>query len=83
MWTKSTIVCYEINKDVEPKKKKAEEMKKQKAKGEKELAETEANLNELNRNLNELNSKKKLKQDELDELTRISDEMTRKLNAAS
>lgn len=58
-------------------------MKKQKEQGEKELAETEASLNALNKNLAELNANKKEKQDKLDELQRISAEMTRKLNAAS
>lgn len=58
-------------------------MKAQKEKGERELAETEANLAEINKNLTELNANKKKKQDELDELTRISNEMTRKLKAAS
>jgi len=31
MWVISTIKCYDIYKDVEPKERKAEEMKKQKA----------------------------------------------------
>jgi hypothetical protein len=30
-WIVSTLKCYDIYKDVEPKRKKAEEMKKQKA----------------------------------------------------
>lgn len=58
-------------------------MRKAKEQGEKELAETEANLSALNKNLAELNANKKEKQDELNELQRISSEMTRKLNAAS
>jgi dynein heavy chain len=58
-------------------------MRKAKEQGEKELAETEANLAELNKNLAELNAKMKIKKDELDELERVSNEMTRKLNAAS
>jgi dynein heavy chain len=77
------LKCYDINKEVEPKKIKARQMKAAKEKGEKELAETIANLDALNKNLAELNANKKIKQDELDELTRISNEMTRKLNAAS
>lgn len=40
-------MCYDIYKDVEPKRKKAEAMKKAKEQGEKELAETEAALAEL------------------------------------
>jgi len=82
-WCQSTITCYEINKEVEPKKKKAAQMNAEKEKGEKELAETMANLDALNKMLAELNANKKIKQDELDELNRISAEMTRKLNAAS
>jgi len=58
-------------------------MKKQKEQGEKELAETEKNLDALNKSLAELNANMKVKKDELDELQRVSAEMTRKLNAAS
>lgn len=58
-------------------------MKKAKEAGEKELAETEKNLAALNASLAELNAGMKIKKDELDELTRVSAEMTRKLNAAS
>ena len=75
--------CYEIYKDVEPKRKKAEAMKKAKETGERELAQTEADLAELNKNLGILNANKKEKQDKLDELQRTSAEMTRKLTAAS
>lgn len=82
-WCEATLKCYDINKDVEPKKIKARTMKAQKEKGEKELAETEASLAELNKNLAILNAKKKENQDELDTLQRRSAEMTRKLNAAS
>jgi len=82
-WCIATLKCYDINKEVEPKKLKAKQMRAAKEKGEKELAETEANLAEINKNLTELNTNKKLKQDELDELTRKSNEMTRKLKAAS
>jgi hypothetical protein len=58
-------------------------MKKEKEQGEKELAETEKNLAVLNKTLSDLNAGMKVKKDELDELTRVSAEMTRKLNAAS
>ena len=47
-WCDATLRCYEIFKDVEPKRIKAEKMKKQKEQGEKELAETEAALALLN-----------------------------------
>lgn len=82
-WCAATLNCYDIFKEVEPKRKKAEEMKRQKEKGERELAETEANLAELKKSLAELNADMKVKQDELDILTERSATMTRKLNAAS
>lgn len=82
-WAQATIKCYDINKNVEPLRKNAAKMKIAKEQGEKELAETEAQVKELNDNLAILNANKKEKQDELNELQRISAEMTRKLNAAS
>jgi dynein heavy chain len=82
-WVTSTIKCYDIYKEVEPKRKKAEEMKRQKAAAEKDLAETEARLKDVSEKLAELESKKAIKQAELDDLERKSKEMTRKLNAAS
>lgn len=82
-WCEATIKCYLINKEVEPKKKKAREMRAAKEKGERELAETEANLAQINQVLSELNADKQKQQSELDELERKSREMTRKLNAAS
>jgi dynein heavy chain len=82
-WVYSTIKCFDIYKDVEPKRKKAEEMKKQKIAAEKDLAETEARLKDVTEKLADLNQKRSVKQAELDELERISKEMTRKLNAAS
>jgi dynein heavy chain len=83
MWCEATLKCYDIYKNVEPLKASAKKMAMAKEQGEKELAETEALLAALNASLSELNSNKKLKQDELDELERKSNEMTRKLNAAS
>lgn len=82
-WCDSTLKCYDIYKNVEPLKKKAEKMRIEKETGERELAETEKMLAELNENLSNLNAQKKEKQDELDELQRTSAEMTRKLTAAS
>ena len=82
-WCDATLKCYDIYKNVEPLKKKAEKMRIEKETGEKELAETEAQLAALNENLATLNKNKKEKQDELDDLQRTSAEMTRKLNAAS
>ncbi len=58
-------------------------MKKQKIAAEKDLAETEARLKDVTEKLTDLNQKRTVKQAELDELERISKEMTRKLNAAS
>jgi len=58
-------------------------MKKQKAAAEKDLAETEARLKDVTEKLNDLEAKKAIKQAELDELERMSKQMTRKLNAAS
>ena len=82
-WVASTIKCFDIYKDVEPKRKKAEEMKKQKVAAEKDLFETESRLKDVTEKLADLNNKRNIKQKELDELERISNEMTRKLNAAS
>jgi hypothetical protein len=50
-WCVSTLQCYDIYKNVEPLKKKAEKMRIEKETGEKELAETEAMLAALNENL--------------------------------
>jgi dynein heavy chain len=83
IYAECSLEYYDIYKLVEPLKKNAEGMRKAKDQGEKELAETEASLAELNKNLAELNAKMKVKKDELDELERVSNEMTRKLNAAS
>ena len=82
-WATASLGAYFIFKDVEPKRKKAEQMRAAKIKGEKELAETEAKVAALNANLAELHKTQKEKQDELDEYVRVSNEMTRKLNAAS
>jgi dynein heavy chain len=71
-WVLSTIKCYDIFKDVEPKRKKAEEMKKQKAAAEKDLAETEARLKDVSEKLAVLESNKSIKQAELDELEKKS-----------
>jgi hypothetical protein len=82
-WCDATIRCYDINKTVEPKKLKAKAMKAAKEKGEKELAATQALVADLTATLAEANAAKKEKEDELNELQRISGEMTRKLNSAS
>jgi dynein heavy chain len=82
-WCDATLQCYDIFKDVEPKRIKAEKMKKQKEEGEAELAKTEAELATLNSQLAKLNADKKVEQDVLDDLEAKSAEMTRKLNAAS
>jgi septal ring factor EnvC (AmiA/AmiB activator) len=82
-WCRATLKCFDIYKKVEPLKLKAEKMKKDKEQGEKELAQTEKELAILNKSLAELNAGMKVKKDELDELERVSSEMTRKLTAAS
>ena len=58
-------------------------MRIQKQNAERELAEVEARLKDVTEKLNELESKKAVKQAELDDLERKSQEMIRKLNAAS
>lgn len=58
-------------------------MKKQKEQAEKDLAETEARLAIVTETLEKLNANMKIKKEELDELEAISNEMTRKLTAAS
>lgn len=58
-------------------------MREQKEQGEKDLAETEALLADLAEKLGKLRADMKIKKDELDELERVSADMTRKLKAAS
>ncbi len=82
-WVASTIKCFDIFRDVEPKRKNAEKLKVLKAAAEKDLAETESRLKDVTEKLSDLNSKRTIKQKELDELERISKDMTRKLTAAS
>ena len=82
-WCQATDSYYDVFKEVEPMKKRAQEMQRKKALAEEELAQTEANLKELNDSLAELNANKQVKQAELDVLEARSAEMTRKLNAAA
>ena len=82
-WVNANLKCYEIYKNVEPKKKKAAEMKKKLMEAEKELAETEANLKELNEKLAELNANMQEKQTELNGLKAESEKMQRRLDAAT
>lgn len=82
-WSTSTLKCYHIFKNVEPLRKNAEKLQRDLEAGLKDLAETEASLAELNKNLGILNKNMSEKKAELDELQRISAEMTRKLKAAS
>ena len=44
----STLKCYDIYKDVEPKRKKAEAMRKAKIEGERLLKETKERVAKLN-----------------------------------
>ena len=82
-WVNANLKCYEIYKNVEPKKKKAAEMKKKLMEAEKELAETEANLKELNLKLAELNANMQEKQIELNGLKAESEKMQKRLDAAT
>lgn len=82
-WCVSTLMCYDIYKNVEPLRKNAEKLQKDLDEGLKDLAETEKTVAELTATLKELNAAMKIKKDELDELQAKSAEMTRKLNAAS
>ena len=83
VWATSTDSCYDIFKDVEPKRIMVEALRKKLNQANAELAETEANLAELNASLAVLNAEKKLKGDELASLEEQSNIMTRKLNSAS
>ena len=74
-WCTATIRCYDIYKDVEPKRKKAEAMRIQKATAERELEETQRKLQEVTEKLNDLNEKRQIKQAELDDLEAKSREM--------
>jgi hypothetical protein len=65
LWATSTDSCYDIFKDVEPKRIMVEALRKKLNQANAELAETEANLAELNASLAVLNAEKKLKGDEL------------------
>lgn len=82
-WATSTDQCYDIFKNVEPKRKMLEDLQKKSAQAQADLEATEKALNQLTESLGILNGKMKEKKDELDELERLSLEMTRKLNAAS
>ena len=57
-WCQATDSYYDVFKEVEPIKKRAQEMQRKKTLAEEELAQTEANLKELNESLAELNANK-------------------------
>ena len=82
-WVIAILNWYDINKTVEPKRKKAEEMEKKLRKAEEELAATEANLKELSEKLADLNERREKSETELGELTRISAKLAKRLNAAT
>jgi dynein heavy chain, axonemal len=82
-WASCSLGAYWIFKDVEPKRKKAEAMRKAKIEGERLLKETKERVAKLTADCAILQKTMKEKQDELDGYIRESNEMTRKLNAAS
>ena len=82
-WVNAILNWYDINKTVEPKRKKADEMEKKLRKAEEELAATEANLKELSEKLADLNARRELSEAELAELTEISNKLAKRLNAAT
>ena len=82
-WVIAILSWYDINKTVEPKRRKAEEMEKKLKKAEEELAATEANLRELSEKLADLNERREKSETELAELTRISAKLAKRLNAAT
>jgi len=82
-WLVNTLNCYEIFKDVNPKRIRAAQMRAQKEQAEKDLAETEANLKEINETLAGLNAEMSVKKADLDFLKEQQAIMERKLNAAN
>jgi uncharacterized protein YlxW (UPF0749 family) len=82
-WASCSLGAYFIFKDVEPKRKKAEAMRKQKIEGERLLKDTKEKVAKLTADCAMLQKTMKEKQDELDGYIKDSNEMTRKLNAAS
>jgi hypothetical protein len=82
-WCTSTQKCYEIFKDVAPKKKKAEDMQVKSDKMNKELAEIQANLARLDASLAKLNKEKKEKTDILTNLEEQAAIMAKRLHSAS
>lgn len=82
-WASCSLGAYWIFKDVEPKRKKAEAMRKAKIEGERQLKDTKEKVAKLTADCAQLSKTMKEKQDELDGYIKESNEMTRKLNAAS
>jgi dynein heavy chain len=67
-WAAATDQYYDIFKEVEPKKKRAQEMKAQSERSEAALKKTQEELAELQMKLNKLERELKAQQDELDDL---------------
>jgi len=82
-WAFNTLRVYVIWKDVKPKQIRAEELKEEKAAAETSLAATTKSLAEITALLEGLEKRKKVKQDELDDLQDKQAIMKRKLDAAS
>jgi dynein heavy chain len=82
-WAKCTSQCYEIYKNVEPKKRKAAEMKAKSEKSQRELAEIHADLARLEASLDRLNKGKAEKTAILNGLEEQAAIMEKRLNSAS
>lgn len=68
-WTFNTLKVYEIWRDVEPKQIRAQKLREEKAAAEVDLANTKQEVAKISARLEGLNQKKKVKQDELDDLS--------------
>jgi uncharacterized protein YlxW (UPF0749 family) len=82
-WCVATQSCYEIFKDVAPKKKKAAEMQVKSDKMAKELADIQANLARLDASLAKLNKEKAEKTAILEKLEEQAAIMAKRLHSAS
>lgn len=82
-WSVATEECYEIFRDVEPKRKKAEQMTAKSEASAKQLKEIKEQVATLNASLAKLNKNKAEKVAILTDLEQTADRMARRLNAAS
>jgi len=82
-WCVATEECYEIFRDVEPKRRKAEEMTKKAENSAKQLKEIKEQVATLNASLAKLNKNKAEKVAILTNLEETAEKMAKRLNAAS